>query len=254
MADTAEQYDLVEQAEHKAPAIQYDVEGLTFAQRVALDPSIDVDRLEKIIQMERDSEAHKAEKIFNAQLAKMQPHLPSVAANGEGHNGLRYGKLEDIQSAVRPILQEYGFAVRFKVHDSENALAVECILSHEAGHSDSDRITLPFDTTGNKNAVQARGSTVSYGKRYTLCNILNIQVGGEDDDAKRSGAPLTEQQVTRIRSMLKELGGSEEVLVQWANQKGFQSTELEGLPFESFDVIEKQLSYQIKQRAKKDAG
>lgn len=192
----------VEQRE-TAPA-NYDNENLTFAQRVALDTTVDIDRLEKIIQMERDSQRHEAERVFNAALAEMQPELPAVKANGRGDKGAKFGKLEDIQAAIKPVLQKHGFAVRFKVHDGENSLAVECILSHKAGHSDSDRISLPYDKTGSKNDVQARGSTVSYGKRYTLCNILNIQVGGEDNDG--AGDPqetIGPEQMTELDDLLK---------------------------------------------------
>ncbi len=181
-----------------------DQHGLTFAQRVALDTSVDIDRLEKIIQMERESQRHEAERAFNVALSDMQPELPAVEARGRGDKQAKYGKLEDIQAAIRPILQKHGFAVRFKVHDGENSLAVECILSHKGGHSDSDRISLPYDKTGSKNDVQARGSTVSYGKRYTLCNILNIQVGGEDNDG--AGSPqetIGPEQMTELDDLLK---------------------------------------------------
>jgi hypothetical protein len=186
-----------------APA-DYGNDNLTFAQRVALDPTVNIDRLEKIIQMERDSQRHEAERAFNVALSDMQPELPAVQANGRGDKQAKYGKLEDIQAAIKPVLQKHGFAVRFKVHDGENSLAVECILSHKAGHSDSDRISLPYDKTGSKNDVQARGSTVSYGKRYTLCNILNIQVGGEDNDG--AGDPqetIGPDQMTELDDLLK---------------------------------------------------
>ena len=43
---------------------------------------------------------------------------------------------------------------------------------------------LPVDLTGSKNAVQAAGSSVSYGKRYTVSALLNLTSRGEDDDAR----------------------------------------------------------------------
>jgi hypothetical protein len=41
------------------------------------------------------------------------------------------------------------------------------VLSHELGHSEETTMTLPLDTSGSKNNVQAVGSSTSYGKRYT---------------------------------------------------------------------------------------
>ena len=257
MADTATLIeepgtDVAVQKEH-APAVQYDMENLTFAERIILDPSIDMDRVDRAIEMQRASEAYSAEKAFNVALAEMQPNLPAVSANGEGHNNIKYGRLEDIQGAIRPILQEYGFAVRFKVHESDAGLAVECILSHREGHSDSDTIPLPLDTTGSKNDVQARGSTVSYGKRYTLCNILNIQVGGLDNDggAPLSGNTLTPEQANFITDTLKALGTSEEAFLEWCATKGYGATEVALLPTERFSVVEKQLNYWLANRPKK---
>ena len=40
---------------------------------------------------------------------------------------------------------------------------------------------LPLDTSGSKNGVQAVGSTVSYGKRYAICALLNISTGDDTD-------------------------------------------------------------------------
>ncbi|WP_340146807.1 ERF family protein [Halomonas sp. PA16-9] len=44
---------------------------------------------------------------------------------------------------------------------------------------------LPADISGNKNAVQAFGSSTSYGKRYVLSALLNI-TRGQDDNGKPS--------------------------------------------------------------------
>ncbi|HET9820175.1 MAG TPA: ERF family protein, partial [Rhodanobacteraceae bacterium] len=51
------------------------------------------------------------------------------------------------------------------------------------GHREETSITLPADTSGSKNAVQAVASSTSYGKRYTAGALLNLTSHGEDDDA-----------------------------------------------------------------------
>jgi hypothetical protein len=53
---------------------------------------------------------------------------------------------------------------------------------------------LPFDNSGSKNTVQAIGSSVSYGKRYVLCMLLNISTGGEDNDGNGAPSAVTTQQ------------------------------------------------------------
>lgn len=49
---------------------------------------------------------------------------------------------------------------------------------------------LPADVSGNKNAVQAFGSSTSYGKRYVLCALLNITTRGQDDNGHGAAPPI----------------------------------------------------------------
>lgn len=250
MADTA----LIE-APQSEVAVQYDLEDLTFAQRVALDPSIDIERLKAVIEMENAAQDREANKLFEAAFAAMQPDLPAVAKAGQGQNNSEFAKLEAIQAAARPILQSHGFSYRFKQQDKEGAITLRCTLSHMSGGSDFDEMTLPYDVGGQKNAVQARGSTVSYGKRYTLCNVLGIQLGGEDNDGQtdRSGETLTPEQVKQVREQLKKLGQNDDTILTWAGQRGFGATELENVPAEVFDKMIGQLNHWVRVRSKADA-
>ena len=43
--------------------------------------------------------------------------------------------------------------------------------------------------------MQAIGSSVSYGKRYALCMLLNIATGGEDDDGQKAVPPVNEREI-----------------------------------------------------------
>src|SRR5690606_4042351 len=61
------------------------------------------------------------------------------------------------------------------------------VLLHKAGHREETTIKLPADSSGNKNAVQAVASSVSYGKRYAAGALLNLTSHGEDDDAFAGG-------------------------------------------------------------------
>jgi hypothetical protein len=247
MADTA----LIETPRAEVAA-QYDTEELTFAQRVALDPSIDIERLKAVIEMENAAQDREANKQFEAAFAAMQPDLPAVEKAGQGQNNSEFAKLEAIQAAARPILQKHGFSYRFKQQDKDGAITLRCTLSHMSGGSDFDEMTLPYDVGGQKNAVQARGSTVSYGKRYTLCNVLGIQLGGEDNDGQigRSGETLTADQVKQVRDQLAKLGQKDDAILTWAGTRGFGATELENVPAEAFDTMIGQLNHWVKVRSK----
>jgi len=81
---------------------------------------------------------------------------------------------------------------------------ITCILSHREGHREEVTLPLPLDTGGAKSNVQAAGSTISYGKRYTLCAILNLSTRGEDDDAQSTEARLTPFQSNQILKILHD--------------------------------------------------
>jgi hypothetical protein len=224
----------------------FDEPALTFAQRVALDPSIDIERLKAVIEMEEASQDRAAEKAFNAAFAAMQPELPAVTKSGENlHLKSSYSKLEDIQAAVRPILQKHGFSYRWSNETIDGQIHVTCHLAHEGGHSISDTLPLPVIEQKGTNALQQRGITMSYGKRYTFCNVTGIQLGGEYTDGATplSGDTLKPDQVKTIQFLLKKLDRKEEAFLQWMGSTGvIVATELENVPVESFEEMQNALA------------
>ena len=154
---------------------------ISMIERVALDQNSDITKLEKLLDMQERILNRNAHQSYTSSLAAMQSELPRVAKNGTGHNSKKYALLEDITDAIRPILQSYGFAVTFRVTQTDSKITVVTVLSHRDGHSEETSISLPSDTSGSKNAVQAVGSTISYGKRYGICAMLNISTGDDSD-------------------------------------------------------------------------
>lgn len=159
---------------------------LSMIARAASDPAIDIDKLERLMQMRERMEARNAETDYMAAMADMQPELPSVGERGNAANRYTFALWEDINAAIKPILQKHGFSLTFRTSVGES-VTVTGVLAHRAGHKEETTITLPADPSGNKNAVQALASSVSYGKRYTAGALLNLTSHGEDDDAFAAG-------------------------------------------------------------------
>jgi len=179
---------------------------LQVIQKAASDPSCDIEKLERLMAMHERMQALNAQSSFNAAMAEMQCELPSIAERGKGHGTVRYATLEDINDVIKPIMQKHGFAVSFKVEHAQAGISVTGILMHRQGHREQTTMLLPTDTSGSKNAVQAVGSSTSYGKRYVLCALLNISTRGEDDDgyAATPVASITGQQAKSIRTMMEK--------------------------------------------------
>ncbi len=165
--------------------------------RAASDPAVDIDKLERLLSMQERLQASQALAAYNADMASLQAHMPSITKDAKiivaGTVRATYASFENIVSTIRPMLDDYGFSVTFKTTFEGELLCVLGRISHRAGHSEETVIKLPFDTSGSKNDVQAIGSSVSYGKRYALCMLLNIATGGEDDDGAAAAPKVDEK-------------------------------------------------------------
>ncbi len=171
--------------------------------KAATDPSFDIEKLERLMQMKERMDNKQSQVAFNASMAAMQIDIPSVAERGKGHN-IVYATLEDILDVVRPIMHKHGFALSFKVDNTTDSIKVTGVLMHQAGHDIETSMVLPSDTSGSKNKVQALGSSTSYGKRYVLCALLNIATRNEDDNgfAAIPDVSVTVAQATTIQNLL----------------------------------------------------
>lgn len=178
--------------------------------RAASNPATDVDKLERLLGMYERVKATEAKAAYFTALSAMQDELPIIQERGEikigSGPGQKYALWEDINKAIKPILKDHGFALSFRTGLTDNKITVTGVLSHSAGHSEETTIHLPSDTSGSKNAVQAVGSSTSYGKRYTASALLNLTSSGDDDDGKSGGAggAITEDQADHIYRLIKD--------------------------------------------------
>lgn len=159
-------------------------------ERAALNPDVDVDKMERLYAMHEKAMERQARAAFAAALAELQPKLPVIEERG-ATDKTTYATWEDINEAIKPFLQEMGFALSFRVARADNVVSVTGVLSHRDGHSEQTTLDLPVDTGPGRNAVQAVGSSTSYGKRYTAMALLNITSRApqdRDDDGKKAVA------------------------------------------------------------------
>jgi hypothetical protein len=167
-------------------------------ERLARDPNVDVDKLERLIAMQERILKHQAKSAFDTAFAAMQGDIPVVSEKGQilvkGELRSRFATNEDIQETVKPILQRHGFSIRFRNVVLEGGrLKVVGILSHRDGHSEEDEFVTKADDSGGKNDIQAIGSARSYGQRYTTIALLNIATRGTDDDGATAAAKPAHQ-------------------------------------------------------------
>lgn len=165
-------------------------------ERLAANPDVDVVKLEKIIELQERIITHNARAAFNAAFAVMAPEIPEINEKGQiavrGSVRSTYARLEDIHEAVKPICARHGFAVRHRTEwpiEKPGVIRIVGILSHREGHSEESAFEAPMDKSEFRTDVQSQGSTVSYGRRYTTLDLLNISTRAQDDDGRTAGRP-----------------------------------------------------------------
>jgi ERF superfamily len=208
---------------------------LEVIERASLNPAVDVDKMRALLEMHEHVLDRNAEAAFNAAFAEMQSEMPEITERGEikvrEEVRSKYALFEDINKAVKPILQQHGFAVMFKTPKGESGVTVEGVLMHREGHRESSSITLEADTSGSKNGVQSIGSSVSYAKRYLLCALLNITTRGEDDDGLKGGTKvIDEAQVAELKKLAKDTKSSIPKLLAY-----YKIDKIENLPTSLYD-------------------
>lgn len=202
---------VVVRKEDATPVVSDAAAIIQVIERAATNPQVDIDKMERLIQMQERIMDRNAKSAYAAALAAMQPDLPVISERGAIDLGRgpkqRYALWEDINDAIKPVLAKHGFALSFRTGQADGKITVTGILTHREGHSEETTMHLPADTSGSKNAVQAVGSSTSYGKRYTASALLNLTSRGEDDDGKAGGAKVIDQtQADQIRDLAESVG------------------------------------------------
>lgn len=180
-------------------------------------PDIPVDKLVSLYGIMKEMRDDNARIIFYRNLHALQAEMPvlektkqikGVTSKGADYSAGAYVPYEDICKTALPLLQKYGFSISFsaKPFDAKN-IEMVATLAHLEGHVEQSAMLIPHDSSGGKNAAQAVGSSVSYGKRNLLVAVLNIVTKNEDDDGKMGNAyaPITAKQQAVLISLYNQL-------------------------------------------------
>lgn len=179
----------------------------------AANPAVDVDKLQKLMDMHDRVLDRSAEMAFNAAMTKAQSEMKQVAAkavNPQTHS--KYAKYEALDKMVRPIYTANGFALSFNTGDNAPAehIRVLCDVSHSGGFSKQFKVDMPADGKGAKGGdvmtkTHAAGAAFSYGARYLLKMIWNIAIGEDDKDGNTTYKAINEKQVADLRALAEEV-------------------------------------------------
>lgn len=168
---------------------------LSMIERAARDPSVDINKLQQLMEMRERVEARNAESEFDRALTAAQAAMGRVRTDSNNpQTKSRYASYGALDAAMRPVYTQHGFALSFNTENpAPETVRVICRVSHQGGHGRTYQIDMPADGKGAKGGdvmtkTHATGSAVSYGMRYLLKMIFNIAVSDKDDDGNSAGS------------------------------------------------------------------
>lgn len=168
----------------------------------AVAKGVDPATLKQLMDLQERYEANEARKEFVAAMAAFKAKPPRISKNKEvdftGSTNKRthykHATLDNVCDVIGSALAEHGLSFTWRTEQLEGGLIrVSCILTHQRGHSQETSLQAGRDDSGNKNNIQAVGSTVTYLQRYTLLAATGMAVADGTDDDGRGGKLMPEK-------------------------------------------------------------
>lgn len=199
-------------------------------QAVANGAGIDV--LEKLMSLQERYDASQAKKAYSAAMADAKAEIKPIVKNrkvdfknknNEGRTNYEYEDLAGIADVIDPILSKFGLSYRWRSSQNGNKLTIICVMSHRDGYSeDAAELSADNDTSGNKNSIQAVGSTATFLQRYTLKLAVGLAASKDDDgNSADVGKLITDKQCDELLALAEAAGADKKAFCDTLKVQGF---------------------------------
>jgi len=201
----------------------------------AMSQGADLDRLERLMTLQERWEKNQAKKAFDAAVSLAKAEIKPIFKNrevdfvskkeGAGRTNYKYEDFGQVAGEVDPVLAKHGLSYRHRPAQQEKVLSITCILSHRDGHSEESTLSACYDETGNKNSIQAIGSTATFLQRYTLKLALGLATTKDDDGRGAGSKQQTEPKPEGYDAWHADMTaladeGSEKLTAAWGKSEG----------------------------------
>lgn len=182
-------------------------------ERAALNPDVDIDKMERLLQMQERILDRDAEQQFNIAMTDAQAEMSPISADAVNpQTKSKYASYAAMDNKLRPIYTKHGFALSFDTGDGapENHVRVVCYVAHRSGHTRTHRNDMPADGKGAKGGdvmtkTHATGAAFTYGQRYLLKLIFNVAIGEADTDGNAETGAIDDDLKEILVALLKKL-------------------------------------------------
>ena len=200
---------------------------MTVIARASSDPTVDVDKLERLMSLYERIEAKRAETAFSEAMNAAQEEMRPVSQDASTpQTRSKYASFAALDNALRPSYTRHGFSLSFDTADGapESCIRVVCKIAHKAGHSERPHLDMPADGKGAKGGdvmtkTHATMAAVSYARRGLLKMAFNIAEGEWDDDGNSATSPvglISSDEAVHLTELMEEHGLDVPGFLKWA--------------------------------------
>lgn len=183
----------------------------------------------EVLSLRREVRQESAKLAYYEALVGLQADMPSIAKskvvmNRDGRTErYRYAPLAEINRAMRPAWQKWGFAVTFSSAEQDGQILVRGIATHREGHSESSEMRSKPLADQYMSEPQRMIATKSYLMRAITCDLFGIVAEDDIDGGSPPTAPTASIEdareamdlVRKIEERIDEHGLDRERVLEW---------------------------------------
>jgi hypothetical protein len=179
----------------------------------AIDKGMDLDKLEKFMELQAKYEANQARKAYNAAMAEFKANLPTVIKDKTNSQyKSKYASEDALINTINPELSKHGLSASFDFDQNSGAIKVTCHITHADGHRESVSLSGQADGSGSKNPLQQIKSTTTYLRKATFEAITGIASSENDADDDGNGSGGVEYITDKQKSTIVDMINAKEVV------------------------------------------
>jgi len=213
--------------------------------QMAIDKDLDVEKLRMLMDLKDRDDATQAKKAYMAAMTRFHATCPEIIktrtvdfTSQKGRTNYNHAGLAETLEQIKGAMTECGLFASWRTDVKDGIVTVTCVVTHADGHSETTALPGSPDNSGNKNPIQAVGSTVTYLQRYTLFVLLGLAALDQDDDGNAPGETITEEQAVDLALRLDKIPNAS--LAQFL--KPYRVEKLADLPASLYEKAEKRLA------------
>lgn len=165
--------------------------------------------LKQLLDMHREWEKDQARAAYNRAFAAFRADPPHIYKDKEvrySNTRYKHATLDHVASEIGKAMAPHGLSFRWETRQEGPTITVTCWINHVSGHREGTTLSAPADTSGQKNAIQAIGSAVTYLQRYSLLAATGLAASDDDDGAGVSDPKISEEQAGDLYALAEEVG------------------------------------------------